>query len=356
MRNDNFKLMFTRRQFLKGLTVTGALLYFGSSKTFSTRDYAFTKKEIEEFSFQYRTLSVSYLKKIKDHMKKLEKQGKYSNNKTFLEYIHNRKYHLPEELPNAKSIIIMAIPIKIALVNFRFKGKKHEIVIPPGYVSLGLKKGFINEVILKKILKRNDRKLVKANLPLKLLTARSGLGKYGKNNITYIEGMGSYYHLTAFYTDHEFPDDNWELLRMLRPCKGCYICMKRCPTQAITEQNFVIKAGKCITLYNELSDPIPGWIKSDVHHTLVGCMRCQYECPANLDYNKNTELLADISEEETTMIMSGNKDKKLWKSVQEKLKRFGGSNDFFYFSRNLRLVINNHQNYFHSLKNKLSMN
>jgi epoxyqueuosine reductase len=36
---------------------------------------------------------------------------------------------------------------------------------------------------------------------LKRLAVRSGLARYGRNNVTYVEGMGSFLELSASLTD-----------------------------------------------------------------------------------------------------------------------------------------------------------
>jgi len=50
--------------------------------------------------------------------------------------------------------------------------------------------------------------MVKAIFPFKTLATRTGLAKYGKNNITYTECGGSYHRLTAFYTDMDLETDH----------------------------------------------------------------------------------------------------------------------------------------------------
>lgn len=45
------------------------------------------------------------------------------------------------------------------------------------------------------------------NLPLKRLGVQSGLSKYGRNNITYIEGMGSQFSLVAYFSDMPYEHD-----------------------------------------------------------------------------------------------------------------------------------------------------
>lgn len=115
--------------------------------------------------------------------------------------------------------------------------------------------------------------------------------------------------------------------------------MKGCPTKCLTEENFVIDVGKCITLYNELPDPLLKWINPKAHNALMGCLSCQYDCPENKAYLNNTDTLEDITEEETKMLLTGGTDKKLQESVKSKLKRIGGSSDLAYIGRNLKVLL-----------------
>lgn len=330
----------TRREFVKNCTYTGALLCLSTGNIFSLDKPEKKTPAFVDFNFKYKTIPVDHLSDLKNDFERVKNSGRLSDNKIYRKYISGFKFEKPEKFLTAKSIIIVAIPQKITTVNFCHNGKKIKVLTPPGYVDDGIKKKDVYEAIYRKILKRRDRKIeIVYSLPMKLMAARSGIGEYGKNNICFVKDMGSYHHLLAFYTDHSFPEDNWGRVKMLRLCKGCYICMKRCPTKCITEENFVIDVGKCITLYNELPDPMPKWIKPETHNALIGCLKCQMECPANLEFDSNIKHLEDISEDETKMILSGVQNKVLWKSAQSKLKKIGLSRDFKHLSKNLKLLL-----------------
>jgi len=93
-------------------------------------------------------------------------------------------------------------------------------------------------------------------LPLKILAVRSELASYGKNNISYIPGMGSFYRLIAFYSDFPCQEDIWLEPQMMKHCHNCSACLDNCPTGAITSGGFLLHAERCITFHNErkLSD------------------------------------------------------------------------------------------------------
>ena len=70
-------------------------------------------------------------------------------------------------------------------------------------------------------------------MPWKLLAVRSGLAQYGKNNITFIQGLGSFYRLVAFISDLPCAEDNWGEFKSLDDCRNCDACTKACPSGAI---------------------------------------------------------------------------------------------------------------------------
>ncbi len=69
--------------------------------------------------------------------------------------------------------------------------------------------------------------------PLKPLAARLGLVRYGRTNVTYAPGMGSYIQLLAYLTDAPLaPPAGWRPHEptLLPECEGCQVCRAACPT------------------------------------------------------------------------------------------------------------------------------
>ena len=296
--------------------------------------------------YKYRTVSVVHLKKLQEDIDKLRYSGKLSDNKVYRSYIDTKKFEIPDNIPNAKSIIIIAVFGKLGLVNFNLDGKKHEAMVPPNYYDDGLEIEDLENVILKKIIIEPGYKIeYTRKLHLKLLAVRSGLGKYGRNNICYVDKMGSLLNLYSFFTDFQFEEDNWSEIQMMDKCENCTICIKNCPTSAIPvpkDENFVINVSKCIPVYNEIKGIIPDWIPSVAHNALMGCMKCQLRCPANHDAIKITEKFEDISERETKMILDGKIDEKMVNSLSRKLKMFSPSDADYMLpviKRNLQLLL-----------------
>ena len=90
-----------------------------------------TSKINEKIVYQYKTVSVDHLDELQEDIDKLRNAGKLSDHEVYRSYIDTKKFKVPETLPNAKSIIIIAIRTKLVLVNFHLDGKDHEFMIPP---------------------------------------------------------------------------------------------------------------------------------------------------------------------------------------------------------------------------------
>ena len=120
-------------------------------------------------------------------------------------------------------------------------------------------------------------KVTYTRLPQKTLAVHCGLAEYGRNNITYVLGMGSFHRLTTLYSDFPFEQDNWQELRMMDMCKEYSACVRTCPTGPISTDRFLLCAKRCINFHNEHpgSIPFPEWIDSTWHDCLIDCLHCQ---------------------------------------------------------------------------------
>jgi len=352
MKKEKKKNNVSRREFIKKITAGGITVYFGMGGIFTLAEQEPNKKK-ETIDYQYSTMSVSHLSEMEDWINKLKKDGKVSTNKNYLKYIGNFKFDYKKILPNAKSVIIMTMPLGVTSVIFNTKGKKYKILIPSGYVGeegeLEKKDPLkeIRDLLYKDVLKDKNKKIKYAKLPIKSLAVRSGLAKYGKNNISYVKNYGSFHSPIGFLTEEEL-EDNWGPFKMLRECKGCSICIKNCPTNVIKENEFVINVDKCIPLYNERLEPLPEWFEPKIIDALVGCGQCQFPCPANLDGMKKIKNIGELNEEETDFLLGAEnlkeikgKNKEMHEKIIKKLNRFTYVKYLSYFSRNLKLVLAN---------------
>jgi epoxyqueuosine reductase len=134
----------------------------------------------------------------------------------------------------AKSVLILAIPMPVHKVGFTINNNTVDVLIPSDYMQRKASKEL--DEYLKNTLNMFNHKAIKAKLPLKLLAVRSGLAEYGRNNISYVEGMGSRLFLTAYYVDCQLPEDTWREPVRMKMCILVEICMNNCPTKAISRK------------------------------------------------------------------------------------------------------------------------
>jgi epoxyqueuosine reductase len=167
----------------------------------------------------------------------------------------------------------------------------------------------------------------------------SGLGAYGKNNICYVDGMGSFHRPVAFYSDFPCQEDNWQEVHMMEACQRCSACLRKCPTGAITSERFLLHAERCITFRNEKPGdvPFPKWIDPSWHNCLVGCLDCQAICPQNRDVLQWIDAGAEFSQEETALFLEGVPLDQLPAATVKKLQHFDMVEYLDLFPRNLRV-------------------
>ncbi|NHJ13571.1 MAG: epoxyqueuosine reductase [Candidatus Thorarchaeota archaeon] len=300
-------------------------------------------EEIPESILRYRTLSVEHLEELQSDFEALDSANKISNNAVFRSYIDGMKHKIPDSFPDATSIVVMAIFCPLMMVDFHYGGTKHEILLPH-YYDLGITEGQLQNTILDSIIGERNYRVENARLHvlLKRLAVRAGLGQYGRNNLCYVDEMGSFVKLFAYFTDFQFEDDSWNEAKMMDSCTNCSICLKECPTGAITGDNFVINVDRCIPLYNEIRGEFPDWLDASSHNALMGCLKCQLCCPANSRAIAKTERLDHVSEEETDMILEGSLNEKLLHSISAKLRMFSPEDAPYYFPvirRNLQALV-----------------
>ena len=181
------------------------------------------------------------------------------------------------------------------------------------------------------------------SLPLKLLAVRSGLGKYGRNNVCYIPGLGSFFRLSVFITDYEFEEDSWGEAKAMENCAGCSVCIDSCPAGAIGSERFLIRAHRCITYLNESDNPMPEWVKPEWHNALIGCMRCIITCPCNRKFIDAVDEKIRFSEEETRLILNADSFSGLPLETRNKITRIGLNNSFSIMPRNIRLLMDSNR-------------
>jgi epoxyqueuosine reductase len=285
--------------------------------------------------YKAKTVSITHLPEVQETVGKLVRQGLLNQR------LHERwHFYLQtnESLPEAQTIVIVAMPQPITRIWFKYRGIAYPADIPPDYFAKAAYESCAEET-LKNVLEPAGYKIARARLALKTLAVRSGLAAYGRNNITYIPRMGSLYSLVAFYTDCSCEEDNWQESKVMKVCENCSLCHESCPTGSISADRFLIHAENCLGFLDEMEPDFPYWVQlqPDWHNALIGCMRCQFVCPVNKPYLDNIVAGPSFSEEETCLILNRTPLENLSPETRQKLKISDGV--YSLLAPNLRALI-----------------
>jgi epoxyqueuosine reductase len=235
-------------------------------------------------------------------------------------------------------LVIVATPQPHGRLTFHPDDQPRSFIVPSNYSHAAdeLVRG-----VLAGVVEKAGFGIRRAQLPLKLLAVRSGLARYGKNNIAYIGGMGSFFRPIAFYTDFPFEEDNWSEKTMADRCLNCTACVKKCPTGAIDPDRFQIRAEQCLTYFNEEEGDMPAGIDPSIHHCLIGCLYCQKFCPLNQEFDEYIEESSVFSNVETEQILSAESNDSVTPEILAKLDKPGLHYDIKIVARNMRLLMAN---------------
>jgi epoxyqueuosine reductase len=293
---------------------------------------------IEQEGCRAKMVSVDHLEDLKKDINTLHQQG-YFDEEFFSEELSGFDFRLPGSLPGTKSLIIAAAPQPQVRVTFTLADKELACIIPPTYSYATDRK---IEELLRLQLEPAAYHFKKVRIPWKLLAVRSGLAQYGKNNITYMPGPGSFYRLVAFVTDLPYAEDSWGELHMLKDCTHCDACAKACPGGAIGAGRFLLHAERCITFHNERQGNFPAWIKPSWHHCLVGCMICQKVCPVDKHFRKWVVEGPGFTAEETACLRQGANRDEPGTETLKKLDQLDMTEYVDVLGRNLEALIGKH--------------
>ncbi len=297
-------------------------------------------KKLEERGCAARVVSIEHVSELRENLEKSHRDG-VLDEAFYQTYLSKFSYSPPEDLPEAKSLIVVASRQPQVRIIFNYGGKSRPVIVPPTYLH-GAETDKRAGEILAEILEPEGYHITPARLPNKLLAVRSGLAAYGRNNITYVEGMGSFFRLSAFYSDMPISGkDEWRDMTVMQRCEECMACTYKCPTRAIDLDRFLLFAEKCITYHNEKPGeiPFPDWINASWHNCLVGCMICQKVCPENVDYTGLIEEGPEFSSDETTLLMEGTSRDQLPATLLKKLEEWDLLELLDIIPRNLRALL-----------------
>lgn len=302
---------------------------------------------VEQQGYSLRIVPVERAADLRENIEASYRSGQFDD-ELYKVYLSGFNYDPPESLPGARSLVVLAerqLPVRL---TFTWKDEPVPVFVPATYLHGGASDQKALDC-LSAALAAAGFKAAPARLPKKLLAARSGLAAYGRNNITYVPGMGCYHRLSAFFTDLPCDEQGtpreepatWREAGMLERCKNCRICLKQCPAGAIAPDRFLLHAEKCLVFHNEKpSDvPFPAWLDASWHNALVGCMLCQTACPENKAYAGQVLDGAIFTEEETDLLLAGVPVRELPAALVEKLENTDLVSILEVLPRNLRVLL-----------------
>jgi epoxyqueuosine reductase len=200
----------------------------------------------------------------------------------------------------AASILLAAVPHPFyATLEFKRGGRSLRCL------SLVMSDFAAAESELRAAAPEGARILAAGKLPLKRLAVMSGFARYGRNNICYIDGMGSNFSFMAFFTDMPCDEGEWGEARLATSCEGCTRCVSACPTGAILADRYLIDNERCLSYLNESGEPYPAWLDPRAHHCVYDCLRCQAACPMNAGEREKTVGPIRFDAAETELLLSG---------------------------------------------------
>jgi epoxyqueuosine reductase len=296
--------------------------------------------EMEKHAYKMRLVPVQHLADLQQDIVGRLAQGLfdeqfYATRLTFYDF------QLPETLPTARSIIVVAAPSPQTRVTFSQNENTVALTIPPTYVGYNLLPQKI-EAILTEQLAPHGYRTTRVRLPLKSLAVHSGLSEYGRNNIAYTPGMGSFFQLVAYFSDLPCPEDSWREPVMLQRCQKCKACINNCPTNAIPTERFLLHAERCLVYFNEKPPeyPFPEWVSPIAHNSLIGCMTCQRVCPENEAFLDQFASEVVFSREETSILLNGTAIDQIPPETVQKLEQIDMLDDLQLIPRNLGVFFN----------------
>lgn len=236
------------------------------------------------------------------------------------------------------TVIAVARPRPAGTVGFEAEGGRLDALLPPTYVRY---RETIDEAGAELRQELPGRRVEPLRAPLKQVAARLGLVSYGRNNLTYAPGLGSWVQLLGYLTDAVLPPLPGRLPAppaLLSRCLACRSCERACPTGAIGE-TFAIDADRCLSFANERPGAWPAWADPAAHHALLGCVRCQVRCPENPELRVEPSGVVFTREETAAILKANGRTGPVWDRVRLKLEELGQPEAETVLGRNLAALI-----------------
>jgi epoxyqueuosine reductase len=186
-----------------------------------------------------------------------------------------------ERPPVDGTVVVVAKPRPASRVGFELEDGLFETILPPTYARYRATFEDVRQDLAAHGLPGVQLELLTG--PLKALASRLGLVRFGRNNVTYVPGAGSYLQLCGYLTEARLKPSTPVCAppQLLEECRDCSACRRACPTQAIDPARVLLHAERCLTFVNENPGEWPSWVPASAHRCLIGCLTCQRACPAN---------------------------------------------------------------------------
>jgi len=290
---------------------------------------------LENHGYKGRIVSVARTNDLKREIE--EKHNKDQiDERLYKDYLLDFNFDNPALQSEADSLIVVATPQPAIRVKFSLNERTFPCLIPSTYCHATDVKA---QKILEALLNPHGFNVQRRVLPYKLLAVRSGFARYGRNNIAYVDEMGSYFRLSAFYSNLPCFDDEWVDPKIHDLCQDCSACFQACPTGAIPEDGFLLQAERCITFHNESQRDFPRWIEPSWHNCLVGCLHCQRVCPINNNFIRMVEQGPSFTHHETEALLEGRPIEKIPPEIKIKLEQLDLIEYAEILGRNLRALM-----------------
>ncbi|MBQ3080550.1 MAG: epoxyqueuosine reductase [Clostridia bacterium] len=207
-------------------------------------------------------------------------------------------------LSAAKSVIVLIMPYK----PYEKAAEDGKGAMISAYYPASQRAYIAAREIRDEIEKQGYQAASNAQLPMKPLLIKYGIGKMGRNSLVSIPGFGTRFHVQAIVTDIPFErkmeplkEDAYTVLD--EKCRSCNRCVQACPTGAIGE-NGEFDAEKCLRCKDE-GVFIPEDMREKFGNRLFGCDECQNACIRNR-INETGEMEEALSESLVlTKLLSG---------------------------------------------------
>lgn len=132
-----------------------------------------------------------------------------------------------------------------------------------------------------------------AQIAIKPLLVKAGIGCAGRNTLIAVEGLGSRFHAQVILTDAEIERSRITPIADGNMCLYCRSCADACPTGAISLEGR-LDADRCLRARGE-GEVVPEALRGLYKNRLLGCEICQDVCPRNV-HDAKTEMPNEIKE------------------------------------------------------------